>query len=280
MNTLSENSPRDSLVFVKLGGSLITDKTQPETVRTGVVQRLADELTAASSGERRGGLILGHGSGSYGHAAAKRHGFDRLGDSKIGPAAISAVQDAAARLHRQVIAVLMASGASPFSIAAGSVLVARSGQPKSIDCDLLEGVLRSGCLPVAYGDIVVDRDGTASILSTEVLFLVMIRRLLEAGRRIDEVLWLGETEGILDSSGRLVREIDSESGLELMDTVGGAAGLDVTGGMRHRLESALQLARLGVASRVADGRVPGLLSAALSGEVVGGTVILPALETR
>ena len=58
--------------------------------------------------------------------------------------------------------------------------------------------------------------------------------------------------------------------------VGGAAGIDVTGGMRHRLEAAVSLARLGVASRIADGRVPGLLKAALAGDEIHGTVIVPA----
>jgi isopentenyl phosphate kinase len=279
MNTLSEDERRDSLVFVKLGGSLLTDKTRPETVRSGVLDRLAEELVDGTKGELRGRLVLGHGSGSYGHAAAKQHGFDRRGDSKIGPAAVSAVQDAAARLHRQVVSVLMASGASPFSIVAGSALLARKGQPEAIDGDLLAGILRAGCLPVVYGDVVIDRDETASILSTETLFMVLIRRLLEAGRRIDEVVWLGETEGILDSSGQLVREIGLENGSELMKSVGGAAGIDVTGGMRHRLETALCLAGMGVPSRIADGRVPGLLRAALSGEVVAGTVILPVSES-
>jgi isopentenyl phosphate kinase len=174
----------------------------------------------------------------------------------------------------------MTAGANPFSIVAGSAVVARSGQPESIGCDLLDGILRSGCQPVVYGDVVVDCDETASILSTEALFLIMIRCLLDTGRRIDEVVWLGETEGILDASGNLVEEIDTETGLELLGTVGGAAGIDVTGGMRHRLETTLKLARLGVASRVADGRVPGLLRTALSGEVVRGTLIRPALESR
>ena len=35
------------LVFVKLGGSVITDKTQPETARPEVIARLAGEIAAA-----------------------------------------------------------------------------------------------------------------------------------------------------------------------------------------------------------------------------------------
>jgi isopentenyl phosphate kinase len=45
--------------------------------------------------------------------------------------------------------------------------------------------------------------------------------------------------------------------------------------MRHRLETALELARRGIPSLVFDGTVPGRLAAALRGEAVPGTRIEP-----
>ena len=41
--------------------------------------------------------------------------------------------------------------------------------------------------------------------------------------------------------------------------------------MRHRLETAAALARLGVESWILDGRAPGRLAAALAGDRVPGT---------
>src|SRR5262249_32654403 len=52
--------------------------------------------------------------------------------------------------------------------------------------------------------------------------------------------------------------------------LGGAAGTDVTGGMRHRVETALDLADLGIPSLILDGREAGLLERALAGEAVPG----------
>jgi isopentenyl phosphate kinase len=46
--------------------------------------------------------------------------------------------------------------------------------------------------------------------------------------------------------------------------------------MAHRLAAALELARRGVASRLADGAVPGLLGALLAGEAVPGTRVAAA----
>ncbi|MFN8459248.1 MAG: hypothetical protein U0401_32125 [Anaerolineae bacterium] len=54
------------LVLLKLGGSVITDKTKPFTARMDVIERLAQEINHALTD--RGGdlqLIIGHGAGSF-----------------------------------------------------------------------------------------------------------------------------------------------------------------------------------------------------------------------
>ncbi|MCX6065672.1 MAG: hypothetical protein NT121_07955, partial [Chloroflexi bacterium] len=61
------------LVFLKLGGSLITDKTLPYTPRLDKLADLASQIAAALS-TRQLSLVLGHGSGSFGHIAAKKYG--------------------------------------------------------------------------------------------------------------------------------------------------------------------------------------------------------------
>ena len=55
----------------------------------------------------------------------------------------------------------------------------------------------------------------------------------------------------------------------------GAQGTDVTGGMRHRVETAWKLAGEGVPSLILDGLEAGALERALRGESVGGTRVDP-----
>ena len=64
---------QSQLVFLKLGGSLITDKTQPMTPRLDVIQHLAGEISAAVKSSPRLSLLIGHGSGSFGHEVADRY---------------------------------------------------------------------------------------------------------------------------------------------------------------------------------------------------------------
>ena len=71
--TLYNRAMRE-LTFIKLGGSLITDKTRPYTPRLDVLQLLAYEILDAQRATPGLPIVLGHGSGSFGHTAAKKHG--------------------------------------------------------------------------------------------------------------------------------------------------------------------------------------------------------------
>mgnify|MGYP003414827420 CR=1 FL=1 len=51
------------LIFLKLGGSLITDKRQPETPRLDIIRQVAATIAAALRRDRSLRLLIGHGSG-------------------------------------------------------------------------------------------------------------------------------------------------------------------------------------------------------------------------
>jgi isopentenyl phosphate kinase len=262
------------IILIKLGGSLITDKRREETPRNSVIERLALEIRGLAE-ERPGGLILGHGSGSYGHAVARRYGLDPSSNARSSPAAAAATQDAAARLHRKVVAALIAAGAAPFSVAPSSIVTADGNQPVSFDVEPLEMALEHGLQPILYGDVVLDRQKGATILSTETIFVALAERLVERGHQVERAFWLGQTRGVYDHRGEVLRELSPAEARKALQVAGRAEGTDVTGGMRHRVEAALRLAEMGVTSWILDGRVPGVLGRALAGETGLGTIVSP-----
>jgi len=258
-------------ILVKLGGSLITDKAQAETPRLPVIRRLAQEIAKAAATGSGIHLIVGHGSGSFGHVAAARYGISSGLSSSDQLQGVSQTQERAAALHWQVMAELLAAGALPFSIAPSSSLVAALGEPAAFCDEPLLLALERGLLPVLYGDVVLDREQGVAICSTERLFTLLARRLPERGIAVRRALWLGETAGVWDGEGRTIPRL-TRADVDKMG-IGAAAGTDVTGGMRHRVETALALADLGITSQILDGREAGLLERALAGEAVPGTVI-------
>jgi len=262
------------LTLVKLGGSLLTDKRSVERPRGETIRRLAEELARASL-EAPGTLILGHGSGSYGHAEALRWGLSGHVTSEAGPAAVSAVQAAAARLHCVVMRELRDAGAHPLSFAPSACLVAEAGALGRWDPRPVLAALRVGALPVVYGDVVLDGAGGARICSTEDALGALARSLQDSGRRILRAIWLGDTDGVLDEHQERIPEIGAGTGVSPR-SAGAAAGTDVTGGMAHRVARALEFAAEGVPSWIGDGREPGVLRAVLAGEDRGGTWVRPA----
>lgn len=255
------------VVLLKLGGSLITEKSRRETARPGVIARLAGEV-ARAAGRMPERIVLGHGSGSFGHVAAKEHGIAGGLRSPGQLPGISLTQERAAALHREVMSALAAAGLAPFSIAPSSCFVFAGGRPAELADEPLRLALDGGLLPVVYGDVVMDREQGVAIASTERVLVALARKL-----PVRRVLWLGETDGVYDADGETLPHLSADRFEEACRAIGSPAGTDVTGGMRHRVETALELARLGIRSTIFNGLTPGLLERALLGEAVPGTEI-------
>jgi len=269
----------DRVVLLKLGGSLITDKARPDTPRPKVLRRLAAEIAEGiarwPAGHR---LILGHGSGSFGHEAAARYRIhEGLGDPDRLPG-VPATQERAAALHHLVLEELSRAGLLTFSIAPSSSLVAAGGRPARFAAEPLVLALGAGLLPVVYGDVVMDREQGSAICSTESVFLALTAELTEGSIPIDRAFWAGATPGILGSDGRPIERIAPTDTGGARAVAGGAAETDVTGGMLHRLEAALELAEREIPSLIFDGSVPGHVAAALRGDPVPGTRVFPGNE--
>ncbi len=272
------------LTLVKLGGSLITDKALPLTPRIETLGRLAEEIhRGAVSGTdvkgASGSLVIGHGSGSFGHVTAAQHRVHLGARDAEQVAGVAATQVHAHRLHRLVVETLWKAGCRPFSIAPSSNLMASAGRPGPFDTRPVTSALDLGLLPVTFGDVVMDSEWGASICSTEEAFESLVAGLEGTGWRVTRILWMGVTDGIYDANGSTVAEIGAAN----VETVLGglstgrdrAAGEDVTGGMRLRLETAWRLAERGIESWILDGLRPGALHDALAGRRTSGTAVSP-----
>lgn len=268
---------RAPLVFLKLGGSLITDKTQPETAHPAILRQLADEVAEARRQAPQLGILLGHGSGSFGHAAAARHGT-RAGVH--GPAAwlgFAEVADAAARLNRIVVAQMLAAGLPVWAVQPGAGAQCRAGQLQTWQVDAVEGALARGLLPLVYGDAVLDSQRGGGIASTEELFSWLAPRLRPA-----RIVLAGTVDGVFDRDplanpdAQRIVEITPATLPAMAAQLGGSHGVDVTGGMLSKVVEMCRLAAANPTTEVllVSGRRAGAVRQALLGEEAGGTRIV------
>jgi isopentenyl phosphate kinase len=225
-----------SVVYVKLGGSLITDKRQAETPRLDVLARLAQEIQAARAARPDVRLILGHGSGSFGHVAAARYGTRQGAATPEQWLGFAAVADAAARLNRAVMAALLVAGAPAWSIQPSVALRCEDGRVTAGPEATVAAALDRGLLPVVFGDVALDGRRGATIASTEEIF-----EWLGGALPPDRVILAGEVAGVYagdplaDPDAVLLPELTPTMLARIQAGLGGSHGVDVTGGMAAKV---------------------------------------------
>ena len=243
------------LYFLKLGGSLITDKASPQTPRPDVIARLADEIAQAQQARPDAQLLLGHGSGSFGHVEAKRHGT-RAGVRSLDEwRGFAAVSVAAARLNRIVSDALQEFGVTAITFQPSASARCRDGVIETLAIDPIVGALERRLAPLVYGDVAFDDVRGGTIISTEDIFRFLAQRLRPA-----RVLLAGLEAGVYSDwpAGRtVIPRITPDNAPRYLAALGGASATDVTGGMASKVGEMLALA----------GEIPGLQLQIFSGEI-------------
>lgn len=252
--------------LVKLGGSILTDKSQYRTPILPNVARLAHEL--ASVDDR---LVLVHGAGSYGHVLAKQHELAK------GGAADPKRRLAAAQVHADVrelqgllLQALHDAGIAAISLSTYDLARLSNGELASFAYEPVHETLARKLLPVLAGDVVLDSARGFGILSGDTLMVELARAV-----RPSRAIFVTDVDGIYDkdpheSGAQLLPRID----LRQTDVRASESRMpDITGGMGGKLARARDVAKAGIPVHVINGLASGRLADALAGKPTVGTVI-------
>ena len=250
-----------NLIFLKLGGSLITDKTRRETPRMDVLVRTAVQIETALDIDPNLRLLLGHGSGSYGHVTAAKYNTRQgvqTGEEWFG---FTAVSDVATRLNRLVLDSLRTAGIPAMSFSPSASAQVHDGHLRHLAIAPLQAALAARLVPIVHGDVAFDEVRGGTILSTEEVLAYLAPQL--------QPRWLllaGETDGVLDASGTRIPLITPENLAEVAPALGGSHGTDVTGGMASKVRQMLDLTAVlpSLNIRIFSGLTPGNLTKLLT----------------
>lgn len=252
--------------FIKLGGSVITDKAGREAADLPLIVRLAAELAEARAANPGLQIILGHGSGSFGHHYAARYGVHRGLPPDGDHTGFALTAGAALRLNRIVVDALLAAGLPALALQPSASLWASGGSILAWDTAHLRHALRHGLVPVIHGDVAFDAAQGTAIISTEALLAYLA---LKSELRPDRVILVGE-QAVYTADPRTqpeAKRVPLITAANLSAVLNGASGshaVDVTGGMRSKLELMWRLVQRIPALEVRlIGPAPGNLAAAL-----------------
>jgi len=260
-------------VFLKLGGSLITDKTRRETPRRDALARLAGEIAAARAARPDLRLLLGHGSGSFGHFAGRQYGTRQgivAGQEARGWYGYAVTGAAAARLNRLVTDALVDAGLPAVTFQPSASARCVDGQLQELAWHPIAAALACGLLPVVHGDVALDEVRGCTIISTEEIFAYLAEHLQPS-----RILLAATVDGVY--TGDPLRDLAARripvlravgwgfAPPSVAATIGGSHGVDVTGGMESKVcqMTALVQAHPGLVVRIFSGERAGDVTRAL-----------------
>jgi len=270
------------LVFLKLGGSLITDKTQPYTPQLDVIKDLAIQVATALQTQPNLRLVIGHGAGSFGHVPASEY-HTRDGLPRSSPLihrerdetedsywkGFAEVWYQASALNRFVMKALHKAGVSTICLPPSSSVIASDGKVFVWETTPIRMALSSRIVPVIFGDVVFDEVRGGTILSTEDLFMHLAHalnpeRILLAG--LEDAVWED-----FPARTRKIEKITPVSYAGVSHGVGKSTGADVTGGMESKVDQMLELVQKDpeLMVQIFSGAQSGNIVRALTGEIVG-----------
>ncbi len=254
------------LIFIKLGGSLITEKDKPMTARLEIINQLAKDISELVNNMPEYTFVIGNGAGSFGHYQVVKYGLKDGFTDKKALIGVAEVQAAVAQLNSLVCDELLKKGVPVLSIKPSTMFTAKDAHLfNSAEAVFIQS-LRAGLVPSVYGDIILDVNKGCTIFSTETIFDILISIALKEGFVVESVIHLTKVPGVLDASGKVIPEITNKNWTDVQKHISATNGFDVTGGMKHKIEFSLQYAAKGIVTYIGNGEEKGILQRVLLNE--------------
>jgi len=248
-----------SLIILKIGGSVITEKGSISKARDAEIERISSEI-AAFRKDSDSQLILVHGAGSFGHPQAIKYRLNEGFDAQGAYLTHLSVK----LLNSRVVESLNNVSVHALPVHPLSSCLLDNGKLIEFHVGQIQVMLEKGIVPVLHGDVVMDRIKGASILSGDriIPYLALSLNASKIGAGTD-------VDGVLDEKEAVIRKITPFSFMDIKKSIKGSGSIDVTGGMLGKVSELLELAGKGVESRIFNASRKSMVSRFLYGEDVG-----------
>ena len=259
-------------IYVKLGGSLITNKYRKHTPRRKIIRRLAGEIAQGFHESPQTSLVIGHGAGSFGHIQASQYNTRAGVDSASDWDGFVSVATAVAALNNIVATELLSVGLPVFNVRPSASAQCQDGKLLHMAVEPISNAIKHGLIPLLHGDVAFDKIRGGTIISTE-----MILSFLAHSLPPKKVLLAGIAPGVLKKhpEGSVISEITPTTFAAHAAYTSISDAPDVTGGMKEKVAEMLSLVQNTPAAtaHIFSGETEGALARAIDGTESTGTII-------
>jgi len=229
---------KKKLVIIKLGGSVITDKTAKKGLfRKRVVERIAREIKTARD-KQKFSLILVHGAGSFAHPIAKKYRLNEGYLSTESSKGFAETKIGVLELNLLVWQELEKASLKSCIVESGAVIKANSAKIKKFDTEFIQSLLAKDIIPLLSGDVVIDEKMGFSIISGDQIAAFLAKKF-----DAKKVVFVSDVDGVFDKDpardkdAKTIPEINIGNYQNIIGKMKVKNPSDVTGEMRGKILS-------------------------------------------
>jgi len=269
---------KKNIKILKVGGSVVTHKNKDSVLNEVVVGNIANDISLWLKESRINKLIFISGAGSFGHPLA--HKYD-LNSSITKKSSMGFVLTTAnmQKMSSKIADIFHKKNVPLFPIMPSSIFALKKRRITSSFTQNISEGLNRGLLPFLWGDTVIDSDYKFSILSGDQITPYLMKEL-----KIDELYFGTNVNGIYDSDpnknthANHISEINDDNYKSVIKIVTHSSSLDVTGGMRGKLEEIYKIKTRPLSCHIFNALVKGDVYKALKGKDIGTKIQFSYVE--
>jgi isopentenyl phosphate kinase len=237
--------PLDSCIVVKLGGSIITDRDAPYTLNPDICLALIRKISAFKRRYPHDRIVLILGGGSYGHTPVREFCLEKARGRETG--SVSRFSRLTIGLYKLVsdfmdIAFDESIELHPFQLSA--MLTCSDGKIGDYFSDGIEHCLRLDGVPLMTGGSVFDDKLGQIVFGSD-----RVPELFARMYKVNRCIFVSDVQGVMNHiDGGIFGQITSDDYASIFSSIYSSRKLDVTGGMRGKVEAAMRLTQIGVES--------------------------------
>lgn len=264
----------ENLCILKLGGSLLTDKTKPKSIRHDILNQVIQEIVDADEK-----LILIHGGGSFGHPIAKKYkisdGIDKSIINQI--LGLTETHYTMNKLNSIIFKSFLKKFYPCLPIQTSSSFIQDNQQITSHAIKIIETALDLDILPILYGDILLDVSGSFSILSGDHIIYLLCRDLQRFN--VSKVIFAMDIDGIYikdenEENEYKLAKIIYKNELKNLELANLENKIDVTGGIRGKIKAIEKILEFKIPIQLINGLIEGYIYSALKNATINCTTII------
>ncbi|MFM7795378.1 MAG: isopentenyl phosphate kinase [Candidatus Nitrosotenuis sp.] len=243
------------MILIKMGGSIITNKDRPLSPRKKTIDKIIKNLKKISEP-----VILVHGGGSFGHYWSVRYDMHTK-PAKYDYHGIAIVKNSMIELNKIILDSMVKNKLNPYCLPPTDFMA--GDKPIISKIKQIKNMAESNLTPVTFGDALWYGQKKSYILSGDRIMSILAKSL-----RPRLSIFLLNVDGLYSdfNTKKLIYDMkDQQASIQEIS-------MDVTGGMKRKVEEAIKISKMGLKVFFVNGNKPHRVVDAIQKNKFEGTI--------